>query len=54
MLQRTVEQTLVESCVPRKRAQQRTAKQVDDFAKQLDALVREQSILLVKKTRLVA
>ena len=30
MLQRTVEQTLGESCVPRERVQQRTATQMDD------------------------
>ena len=47
MLQRTVEQTLDESCVPRERVQQRTATQIDDFAQELDTLLKQHSILLV-------
>ena len=39
MLQRTVEQTLDESCVPRERVQQRTANHIDDAPQFLEEVV---------------
>ena len=43
LLQRTVEQTLDESCVPRERTQQRTAKPYD-FIQELDVLFNHQAV----------
>ena len=43
VLQRTVEQTLDESCVPRERTQQRTAKPYD-FIQELDVLFNQQAV----------
>ena len=45
MLQRAVEQTLDESCIPRERVQQRIVKQSDDLAQELGALLNQQAVI---------
>ena len=45
VLERTVEQTLDESCVPRGRLQQRTAKQYGDLTKEFEALFNQQTVI---------